>query len=98
MGQNHHLVATINTGNAAPTAAGLPENHSSRVGFLFDKQKGRCSFCKEGRLWDDILEVDHVDPKHKGGLDDWKNLQLLLSPCLCGFVLLVTCLLNISLS
>lgn len=47
---------------------------------LYGIQKGCCNLCKH---WFEYhyLEVDHMIPKSKGGLDDDKNLQLLCGHC-----------------
>ena len=47
---------------------------------LYGIQHGCCNLC---RNWFEYhhLEVDHVIPKAKGGLDDDKNLQLLCGHC-----------------
>nr|AAQ91581.1 reverse transcriptase/HNH endonuclease [Chlamydomonas sp. CCMP1619]AFU83032.1 RT-Mat-Endo [Chlamydomonas raudensis] len=54
---------------------------SSRKVFLLKKQKGRCNWCGCLFRWDDIEEVDHIIPRHAGGLDKPGNLQLLHRHC-----------------
>ncbi|TVQ44924.1 MAG: group II intron reverse transcriptase/maturase [Gloeocapsa sp. DLM2.Bin57] len=53
----------------------------NKVAKLLQRQKGRCTWCglyfKDG----DILEVDHIKPKSKGGGHGLKNLQLLHGHC-----------------
>lgn len=48
---------------------------------LLKRQKGKCSHCglyfKDG----DILEVDHIVPKSKGGKNEYKNFQILHRHC-----------------
>ncbi len=48
---------------------------------LLQRQKGKCNHCglyfKDG----DILEVDHIVPKSKGGKNEYKNFQLLHRHC-----------------
>ncbi len=48
---------------------------------LLKRQKGKCNYCglhfKEG----DILELDHIIPKSKGGKNEYKNFQLLHRHC-----------------
>jgi RNA-directed DNA polymerase len=52
-----------------------------RIAFLLKRQKGRCTHCglffKDG----DLMEVDHITPRHQGGRDEYKNLQLLHRHC-----------------
>lgn len=54
---------------------------STRVKNLLLKQRGKCTICKKGFLQGDIMEVDHITPKFKGGLDQYLNLQLLHRQC-----------------
>ncbi len=53
----------------------------SRTAFLLKKQKGKCNLCglyfKDG----DVIELDHIIPKSKGGKDEYKNWQLLHRHC-----------------
>ena len=48
---------------------------------LLKRQKGKCTHCglffKDG----DTLEIDHVNPKAKGGKNSYENLQLLHRHC-----------------
>lgn len=30
---------------------------------------------------EDIIEIDHIQPLHSGGKDEWRNLQLLHRHC-----------------
>lgn len=48
--------------------------------LLYGRQKGQCNLCSN---WFEYhhMEVDHVIPKIKGGLDDDSNLQLLCGHC-----------------
>lgn len=54
---------------------------SKTVATLLKKQKGKCAQCglvfKDG----DLLETDHILPKSQGGLNEYKNLQLLHRHC-----------------
>jgi RNA-directed DNA polymerase len=54
---------------------------STRVRNLLKKQKGHCKWCKAAFLFDDIIEVDHITPRIKGGKDGYHNLQLLHRHC-----------------
>ena len=56
---------------------GLPK----RVAILFRNQKGRCPSCELYFRSEDVLEVDHVTPRVRGGGDHYGNLQLLHSHC-----------------
>ncbi len=47
---------------------------------LYGIQQGYCNGCKYHCQFKD-LEVDHIVPRIKGGLDDDKNLQLLCGNC-----------------
>ena len=54
--------------------------------ILYDKQKGRCAApCLDGKIGRefpiDIFEIDHINPRSKGGQDVDSNLQLLCPPC-----------------
>ena len=49
--------------------------------WLFHQQEGVCNGCERGDLGLDLLEVDHVIPRKKGGSDHLSNLQLLCSYC-----------------
>ncbi len=57
-----------------------PEFPQSKA-FLLKRQKGICNHCglyfKEG----DLLELDHIIPKSKGGTNRRDNLQLLHKHC-----------------
>ncbi len=48
---------------------------------LLKRQKGKCNHCglyfKDG----DVLEVDHIVPKSRGGKDEYRNFQLLHRHC-----------------
>jgi RNA-directed DNA polymerase len=51
-----------------------------REAKLLKKQKGKCAHCGLYFREEDVLEVDHVVPKSKGGKDTY-NLQLLHRHC-----------------
>lgn len=55
--------------------------YSTRVTLLLKKQKGNCNWCKHQFNYDDILEVDHIIPRAKGGMDEYVNCQLLHRHC-----------------
>ncbi|MEH2162860.1 MAG: group II intron maturase-specific domain-containing protein [Nostoc sp.] len=52
-----------------------------RVTTLLKSQKGKCTHCGLHFREDDVMEVDHIIPKLKGGRNDYKNLQLLHRHC-----------------
>jgi len=52
-----------------------------REASLLKKQKGKCSYCRLYFREEDVLEVDHIVPKSKGGKDTYKNYQLLHRHC-----------------
>ncbi len=53
----------------------------TKVAKLLKAQKGKCNHCGLYFLQNDVMEVDHIIPKSKGGLDEYKNLQLLHRHC-----------------
>ena len=52
-----------------------------RVSTLLKRQKGKCACCGMFFREEDLLEIDHIIPKSRGGLDEYKNLQLLHRHC-----------------
>jgi len=52
-----------------------------RVSSLLKKQKGKCAHCGLIFREDDVMEIDHIIPKSKGGKDEYKNWQLLHRHC-----------------
>lgn len=63
------------------TRMGRNPEMPARVSQLLKTQKGICTHC--GLLFreKDVMEVDHIIPKSKGGKDEYKNLQLLHRHC-----------------
>jgi RNA-directed DNA polymerase len=53
----------------------------SKTGKLIKKQKGLCLECKTLIRFGDPVQIDHVVPRAKGGLEKLSNLQLLHSDC-----------------
>ncbi|WP_107668657.1 group II intron reverse transcriptase/maturase [Cyanothece sp. BG0011] len=53
----------------------------NRVAKLLKKQKGKCPLCGQHFSPDDLIEVDHIIPKSKGGKDEYKNYQALHRHC-----------------
>lgn len=56
-------------------------NLSTRVCKLLKRQNGKCTACKRKFQIADHMEVDHILPRSQGGLDQYKNLQLLHRQC-----------------
>ena len=54
---------------------------STRVSMLLKTQKGKCTHCGLHFREEDVLEVDHITPRLKGGKDEYKNLQILHKHC-----------------
>jgi RNA-directed DNA polymerase len=63
------------------TRLGKHPEMPKRTASLLKKQKGKCAYCglffKEG----DVIEIDHIIPKSKGGKNEYKNWQLLHRHC-----------------
>lgn len=63
------------------TRMGKHPEVTNTVATLLKKHKGKCAHCglffKDG----DLLEVDHILPKSRGGRDEYQNLQLLHRHC-----------------
>lgn len=60
------------------------ENYSGfshRISKLIRIQKGCCNWCGKSFTPMDIIEVDHITPRSKGGSDKYKNLQALHKHC-----------------
>ena len=53
----------------------------TRVATLLKTQKGKCTHCGLYFTPEDIVEVDHIQPRSLGGKDEYKNLQLLHKHC-----------------
>jgi RNA-directed DNA polymerase len=54
---------------------------SKKVATLLKKQKGKCAHCGLYFKEEDLLEIDHIIPRSKGGKDEYKNLQVLHKHC-----------------
>ena len=52
-----------------------------RTASVLKKQKGKCAHCGLFFRDGDLLEVDHIVPRSKGGKDEYKNWQLLHRHC-----------------
>jgi RNA-directed DNA polymerase len=51
------------------------------VATLLKKQKGICAQCNLHFREEDVMEIDHIIPKSKGGKDKYDNWQLLHRHC-----------------
>jgi RNA-directed DNA polymerase len=63
-------------------------NRSAKYSFssirhhkLLKRQNNLCALCHKLFYPDDVVEVDHILPRSKGGKDEYKNLQLLHKHC-----------------
>lgn len=54
---------------------------TSRMARLLKFQQGRCTHCGLFFKGDDLIEIDHIIPKTKGGKQTWDNLQALHRHC-----------------
>jgi len=54
---------------------------STRVSNLIKRQKGECAICGVPFTPMDVIEVDHIIPRFKGGSDKYANLQALHKHC-----------------
>ena len=48
-----------------------------RVAILLKRQEGKCPYCGASFKTGDLMEVDHIEPRSKGGKNTLNNLQLL---------------------
>lgn len=53
----------------------------TKVTNLMKRQKGRCNHCGQYFTSEDLVEIDHIHPKSRGGKDTYSNLQLLHRHC-----------------
>ena len=63
------------------TRTGKSLDIPTRVAKLLKKQKGKCSYCGQYFLIENLMEIDHIIPSSLGGKDTYKNLQLLHKHC-----------------
>ncbi len=54
---------------------------TTTMATLLQKQKGKCAHCELNFTEQSVMEVDHIIPKSKGGLNEYKNYQLLHRHC-----------------
>ncbi|MDJ0800490.1 MAG: group II intron reverse transcriptase/maturase [Calothrix sp. MO_167.B12] len=48
---------------------------------LLKRQNGKCNRCGLNFKQEDLIEIDHIIPRHKGGKDRYENYQLLHRHC-----------------
>ncbi|WPF88566.1 group II intron reverse transcriptase/maturase [Cyanobacterium aponinum AL20118] len=63
------------------TRIGKHPEVTTRMATLLKKQKGKCNHCGLNFTSNDLIEIDHIIPKSKGGKDLYKNLQALHKHC-----------------
>ncbi|WP_017295365.1 group II intron reverse transcriptase/maturase [Geminocystis herdmanii] len=63
------------------TRIGKHPEVSTRMATLLKRQKGKCNHCGLNFKNEDLLEIDHIIPKSKGGKDMYNNLQILHRHC-----------------
>jgi RNA-directed DNA polymerase len=77
-------------GNASPydgnwlywsSRMGVHPELPARVATLLKRQKGKCAHCGNYFKDGDLIEVDHIIPKSKGGKESYDNWQLLHRHC-----------------
>lgn len=54
---------------------------TKRMATLLKEQKGKCTYCGLYFREEDVLEIDHIIPRTKGGKDHYNNLQILHRHC-----------------
>lgn len=54
---------------------------SPKIAYLLKQQNGKCNKCFSYLKNDDLMEIDHIIPRVKGGTNKYKNLQLLHRHC-----------------
>ena len=63
------------------TRMGKHPEMPNQKAYLLKKQKGKCAHCELFFRDGDLLEVDHIIPRSKGGKNEYKNYQLLHRHC-----------------
>ncbi len=63
------------------TRMGKHPEMPKRTASMLKKQKGKCAHCELFFKDGDVIELDHIIPKSKGGKDEYKNWQLLHRHC-----------------
>ena len=63
------------------TRVGRHPQIGQRVASLLKQQRGKCAHCQLFFKDRDLLEIDHILPRARGGKDEFTNLQLLHRHC-----------------
>lgn len=63
------------------TRKGKSPSLPTKTAKLLKRQKGKCEYCGLIFREDDVMEVDHIIPKSKGGKNTYENFQLLHQHC-----------------
>jgi RNA-directed DNA polymerase len=63
------------------TRRGAELTTPTRVAKLLKRQNGKCNHCGQYFTPDDLIEVDHIQPRCLGGKNEYNNLQLLHKHC-----------------
>lgn len=63
------------------TRMGQHPEMPNQMAILLKKQSGKCAYCGLHFREKDVIEVDHITPKSKGGKDSYDNWQLLHRHC-----------------
>lgn len=63
------------------TRRGKHPETPKRTSTLLKRQNGKCAHCENYFAPEDLIEVDHIVPRSKGGSDKYENLQLLHRHC-----------------
>jgi RNA-directed DNA polymerase len=54
---------------------------STKMATLMERQKGKCNHCGLNFKYGDLIEIDHINPKSRGGKNNYGNLQALHRHC-----------------
>ena len=73
-------ISKINILYQSPVIKFKKRNKRDLKDTLFGKQNGLCASCKQDTRYN-LMELDHIMPKSKGGSDNEKNIQLLCGYC-----------------
>ena len=76
----HSRLVTARTDIPQRTDIDAPIHYRKNKHVLFGRQEGRCNGCQTEFPFR-IFEVDHINPRSRGGTDHLDNLQLLCSHC-----------------
>ena len=63
------------------TRMGRNPEVSTKLATLLKRQQGKCNHCGLPFKPGDLIEIDHIEPKSKGGKNSYANLQALHKHC-----------------